>query len=515
MARSALQRRVAYAVARSTVAIALSVLPFQARAVDGVVATVAITDLLNPFLTQGSAGTAYTANIFDTLVSYNQTPGDGKGRITPGIATSWTVAPDGKSIDFIIRDDAYFHDGSKITAEDVAFSMQMIVDPTTKHPYRSSYFETLQGAEQTGPNTVRLLYSRPWPGTFDALAARANIVPKKHYLEVGPDEYAKKPVGSGPYALTSYRRGDRMELTAMPNYWGGKPYFDKITWRSIPDVNTRVAMLCSGEADAITDIQPSLLETIRSCGANAGVLKGIHQRFLIMNTLHGGPLADKRVRQALNLALDRKPIFDAIFGSNVEWVNGALSAYHIGGKAAEPFPFDPVLAKKLLAEAGYPNGFSTELMYTAGRYVDEAELLPTLVSYWKKIGVNVTTRSVEYNQWINFAGTKAYTGLFSYSKGAGTIADPTSAFDRHVMCGALYSAYCNQELDAIVKSAAGIIDEKKLEEIFVKAQRISHEDPPAVFLYDLPTMFGWKKGLRWLGEYGALEQGGGWNFLTK
>jgi peptide/nickel transport system substrate-binding protein len=435
--------------------------------------------------------------------------------VIPGVASSWKVAPDGKSIDFTIRDNAYFHNGERVTAEDVVFSIQHIVDPQTKHPYRSSYFETLQGADLVSPNVVRLLYSRPWPGTFDALAARGHIVPKQYFLKVGAEEFAKKPIGSGPYALANYRRGDRMELQAMANYWGGKPYFDKLTWRSVPDVNTRVAMLCSGEADAITDIQPSLLQTIRDCGANAEVLKGIHQRFLIMNTLNGGPLADRRVRIALNLAIDRKAVFDAIFGADVERVNGALSAYHVGGKAVGPYPYDPEQAKKLLAEAGYPNGFSTDLIYTSGRYVDEGELLPSLVSYWKKIGVNVTTRSVEYNQWISFAGKKSYSGLFSYSKGAGTIADPTSAFDRHVMCDALYSAYCNRELDAIVKSAAGVIDESKLEPIFAKAQKISHDDPPAVFLYDLPTMFGWKKGLRWLGEYGVLEQGGGWNYLTK
>lgn len=486
-----------------------------AAAVDGVVATPALIDVLDPHLAQGAAGGAFTANVFDTLVNPNQTPSDGRGRTVPGIATSWKIVDDGKAIDFTIRDNAMFHNGQKVTADDVVFSIERIVNPATKQPYRTSYFATLKGAEKLSPTLVRLHYTVPWPGVFDALAARGHIIPKEYFEKVGAEEYAKKPIGSGPYAMTNYRRGDQMELVAQKNYWGGDSYLTKINWRSVPDVNTRVAMLCSGEADAVTDIQPPLIKAIKSCGANVAVLKGIHQRFLIMNTLKDGPFTDRRVRMAMNIAIDRKDVFDAIFGSEVEWVNGELSPYHVAGRSVERYPYDPERAKKLLAEAGYPNGFSTEIIYTAGRYFDDAELLPTLVSYWKKIGVNVTTRTVEYNQWLKFAGQKAYTGMLSYSKGAGTIADPTSAFDRHAMCGALYSAYCNKELDDVVKMASGIIDEKKLEEIFAKAQRISHDEAPKVFLYDLPTIFGWKKGLKWTSEYGGMEQGASWAALVK
>lgn len=482
-----------------------------ALAANGVIATVSLSDILDPHLTQGSAGGAYLANAFDTLVNPNQRPSDGRGRVVPGIATAWKYSDDGKDIDFTIRQDVYFHNGEKMTAEDVAYSINRIVDPKTKMPYRTSYFANLKGAEVISPTVVRLHYSTPWPGSLEALAARGHIIPKDYMEKLGSEEFSKKPIGTGPFAVASYKAGDRLEFKGFDKYWGGKPYFDNLSWRAIPDVNTRVAMLCSGEADAITDIEPPMLKAIKSCGQNAAILRGIHQRFLIMNTLQeGSPFKDQRVRMAMNIAIDRKEVFDSIFGTEVAWVNGALSPYHIGGQAAERYPYDPEKAKKLLAEAGHPNGFTTEIVYTPGRYFDDSQLLPTLVSYWKKIGVTVNTRPVEYNEWLKFAGSKAYKGMLSYSKGAGTIADPTSAFDRHVMCGALYSAFCDPDLDALVKSATGVIDENKLNEIFSKAQKISHEDAPAVFLYDLPTIFGWKKTLSWNSEYGATEQGASW-----
>ena len=485
----------------------------HAVARDGVVATDAITASLDPHRNLGSAGALFSSNVFNSLIAVNQTPKDGKGRHIPELATSWNIAKDGKSIEFTLRQGVYFHNGQALTAEDVKFSIERAIAPETKNPMRSSWLNNIVSVDILGPARVAIRLSNPWAGTLDAIAARGQIVPKAYLAEVGDAGFAKQPVGSGPFAFVSMRPGDRIEFKAFDRYWEGKSQFDKLTWRAISDVNTRIAMLASGEADAITDVPPGLAGLVRSNGGQVANLRGGFQRFIFINTMRGGPLADQRVRMALNIAVDRNAVFKAIFGGEVPFLNGPLSSHQIGGGAATPYPYDPERAKKLLAEAGFPNGFATELIYTPGRFADEVELLPSFASYWKQVGITVALKPLEYQQWLQTAAKKAYPAMLSFSKGAGIVADPLSAFDRHVNCDSLYSPHCNKELSALVNSTRGVTDPRILTEVFSKAQRMAHEDAANVYLYDLPFFMAWKKGLTWKSEYGT-DLNGSWLLLA-
>ncbi|MFM9970146.1 MAG: ABC transporter substrate-binding protein [Burkholderiales bacterium] len=481
---------------------------------DGVVATGAIAPTLDPHKGAGSAPAGiFAANVFNSLIGVNQTPKDGKGRHIPELATAWSVAKDGKSIEFTLRQNAFFHNGQPVTAEDVKFSIDRAIAPETKNPYRTSWLGNIVGADILSPAKVAIRLSTPWAGTLDGLAGRGQIVPKAYLAEVGEDGFAKQPVGSGPFAFVGMRPGDRIEFRAFDKYWGGKSQFDKLIWRAVPDVNSRIAMLASGEADVITDVPPSLVEVVKSNGAQVAHLRGGFQRYLFINTMRGGPLTDQRVRMALNIAFDRKVVFKAIFGQEVPFLNGPLSDFQIGGNAAKPYPYDPARAKKLLADAGYPDGFTTEVAYAPGRFADDAELLPSMASYWKKIGVSVTLKPLEFQQWLEAVSKKAYPGLMSFSKLSGSVSDPLSAFDRHVNCDSIYGSHCNKELTALVNSTKGVIDQKKLLEVFSKAQRMAHDDAGAVYLYDLPAIMAWKKGLSWRGEYGT-DIGATWLLLV-
>jgi peptide/nickel transport system substrate-binding protein len=477
------------------------------------VATSGLPSILDPDKAVGSADTMFAGNVFESLIQLNPTPSDGRGRHVPALATSWTISPDGKSIDFKLRQGVVFHDGTPMTAEDVKFSIDRAVAPETKNPYRSSWLANIEGADILDAATVRIRLSRAWAGTMDSLAARGQIMPKAYLERVGDDGFAKAPIGTGPLVFLSRKIGDAVEFKTFDHHWAKQPNATTVTWRQVPDLNTRIALLSSGEVDLITDILPSLTSTIESSGAKVQSLRGIFQRFLVINTLAGGPLADRRVRLALNLALDRKTLFKAVFGRDVPLLNGPLSATQIGGDGAEPYPYDPDRAKKLLAEAGLPNGFTTELNYASGRYIGEDELLPAFVSYWKRIGVHVDIKPMEQAKWIEVSRTKAYTGMLSFSKAVGQVADPFSAFDRHIHCGGLYSGYCNKELDALVDSAVGVIDEHKLEQVFAQAQKLAHDDAAQIFLFDEPYLIATKPGVKWAPEYGP-DGGWSWNYIT-
>jgi peptide/nickel transport system substrate-binding protein len=251
---------------------------------------------------------------------------------------------------------------------------------------------------------------------------------------------------------------------------------------------------------------------VRKSGAQVDYLIGPVQRFVVINTLKGPPLSDKRVRMALNIALDRNAILNAVFGRSVEQLEGPLASEQIGGGGKLSYPYDPARAKALLTEAGYPNGFSTELIYPPGRYTGDEELLPTLASYWKRVGINVTLKATDYNEWLESVHEKTYAGLADFSKNDLPVSDPFSAFDRHIRCGASYSAYCNKQLDAMIDTVNSEIDVPKLTAVFTKAQQIAHDDAVQVFLYQEPGIIGVRKGLQWNSIY-SPDTGIGWDVL--
>jgi peptide/nickel transport system substrate-binding protein len=477
-----------------------------------VVATSGLPNNLDPHKGFGTADTIFASNVFETPFELNPTPKDGRGEYTPLLALSWKQSDDGKVIDLKIRQDVYFHDGSLMTAEDVKYSIDRAIAPDTKNPYKSSWLATIEGADVLDATTVRIRMSRPWAGIMDALAARGQVVPKAYIERVGDAEFSRHPIGTGPMVFVDRKIGDAVEFKGFDRYWGKKLNVTAVTWRQVPDLNTRVAMLANGEADLITDVLPSLASTIEAAGGKVDFLRGVFQRFLVINAQSGTPLADQRVRLALNLAIDRNRLINAVFGRDLPLVNGPLGDDQIGGKAAGPYPYDPGQAKKLMADAGYANGISIDLNYAAGRYVGDQELLPAFASYWKRVGIQVNLKPMEQGKWIQAARSKEYSGLLSYSKAVGQVKDPLSAFDRHILCGGLYSGYCNKEVDALVESSVGVIDEKKLADVFSKAQKIAHDDAAQVFLFEEPYIMAHKADVRWNSEFGP-DRGCSWNCI--
>jgi peptide/nickel transport system substrate-binding protein len=475
-----------------------------------VYATPAVPDNMDPDKDAGSVSTRINANLYDTLIQLNPQAGRGP-RLIPDLATSWTVAADGKSIDFQLRPHVLFHNGKTMTADDVKFSLERAINPKTKDPF-ATYMRNLVSVEVLSPTSVRLHLSEPWIGTLDGLAAGGQIIPKAYVEQVGDDGFAAHPIGTGPFVFVDRQIGDSITFKAFDQYFAGKPAISKVVWRSVPDPNSRVSLLTSGGADLITDVPSSLVDSVRKSGAQVDYLIGPVQRFVVINTLKGPPLADKRVRMALNIALDRNAIFTAVFGRSVPQLEGPLAPQQIGGGGKLSYPYDPVRAKALLAEAGYPNGFSTELIYPPGRYTGDEELLPTLASYWKRVGITVALKATDYNEWLESVHEKTYAGLADFSKNDLPVSDPFSAFDRHIRCGASYSAYCNKQLDGLIDTVNAGIDVPKLTTVFRKAQQIAHDDAVQVFLYQEPGIIGVRKGLQWNSNY-SPDTGIGWYVL--
>src|SRR5256712_2622140 len=275
------------------------------------------------------------------------------------LAESWTESPDGVTYEFKLRRGLQFHNGRPVTAEDVKFSFER---------YRGTGAKELQTrvrqVEAVNPVMVRFHLKEPWPDfmTFYGTTATAAgiVVPKKYITQVGDDGFRKAPIGAGPYKFVSHMPGVEVVLEAYPGYWRHVPYVKRLIMKSVPEGTTRVAMLKKGEADMAFVLDGPEAENVQR-----------EPRLALVATRHAAvfriefadqrepksPWHDKRLRQAVNYALDRKAISDAACRGFCPPSGVIVPRVMDYALQVEPHPYDPQKAKQLLADAGYPRGF--------------------------------------------------------------------------------------------------------------------------------------------------------------
>ena len=321
--------------------------------------------------------TATVSNVvdymYDPLVWYNDersgvAPGQPQyTKITPQLATSWTVGPDGRTFTFKLRQGVKFQDGTAFDAQAVKFNIQRWLDPAVRN--NSRYFWSdldVNNIETPDPYTIVLHFTKPAPTLLEQLATTAvEIVSPTAVKTLGNEKIALAPVnaGSGPYIFKEWVHGDHLTVTRNPDYWGRKPYFDQVTFRVVPDAGARETMLRAGDVQFAFEPPAPDVPAMRK-DASLRVVEGASDRviFIGMNNLYG-PLKDVRVRQALNYAVNKQAIVHSVlFGlANVMDSPDTPAIFGYTRVQAGGWPFNPTLAKKMLAEAGYPNGFTIAL----------------------------------------------------------------------------------------------------------------------------------------------------------
>lgn len=365
---------------------------------------------LDPILEQRPGNALYQAAMFDSLVGFDVE----NGGVGPGVAESWTMADDGLSWTFKIRPGQKWHNGDPLTAHDVKFSLERTMSPDSRAAAAASMRRSIKSIDVIDDLTVRINTNGAQLGLPAALsravAPEGSIMPKAYIEKVGVEEFRKKPIGSGPWKFVRSVPGDRIEFEAVDHaHWRGRPQYQNLHILLVPEEATRVAMARTGEV-AIASISP---ETIR--GAERGGLKivsvpstmqAIFQFWGVWRPeAKDSPLAKKRVRQALSLAIDRKQVIEHVMAgyANIPRpystfsYTSSLSVDRWKKWAEENFRYDPVLAKKILAEEGYPNGFDLKFANTALPGTQFMVAVGTAVAdMWQKIGIKVTTKHYEW-----------------------------------------------------------------------------------------------------------------------
>lgn len=433
-------------------------------------------------------------NIFDNLLWRSPDL-----KIEPMLAESYRLIDD-KTWEFKLRKGIKFHNGEDFNAEAVKFSLERVANPANKMK-QLTFFKALDRIDIVDDYTVHVVTKEPFPVLPAILAVGGGggaIVPPEYIKEKGDAHFAVHPVGTGPFKFVKWNKDDQVVMEANLSYFRGTPPVKTVIFRPIPEASTRIAALLTGEVDLITNVPPNLIPQIEGSGqAFISTAPSVRVIFLGINTLQGGPMADKRVRQALNYAIDVDSLIKTIQEGHGFRTATPLTKDHFGyNPNLKPYPFDLEKAKKLLTEAGYPDGFDLVLNSPDGRYLNDKQVAEAIVGQWQKAGIRAQVKIHEWGNYVNLVYTHKAGPVYLLGWGNSTL-DAHFTYFPLLHTGEPISNYSNSEFDKIIEEAQVIIDETKRLGLYHKAAEIVVEDAAWVFLYQQNDIYGVSHRLNW------------------
>ncbi len=433
-------------------------------------------------------------HIFDKLVQM-----DADSKIIPGLATSWKPIDD-KTWEFKLRKGAKFTDGSELTAEDVVFSIDRVPNvPNSPGPF-SAYTKAIIAKEIVDPYTIRFKYAAPYPLAPNDLST-IYIVSKKVATGAATEDFnsGKAAIGSGRYRLVKYTSGDRIELVRNDGYWGDKSPWDKVTFKIIKNESARVAALLSGDVDAIE--QPPTADLARIKGdPKFTVTSKISHRVIYFNFDHlaraspfiadkagkpldKNPLLDPRVRHAISKAINRPAIAERVMEGQAipsgQLVSEKLFG-HVPGLKADAY--DPEGAKKLLAAAGYPDGFAITIHGPSGRYVNDEKIVQAVAQMLTRVGIVSKVETAPMAPYSARASKQEFSfHMVGWGASTGEASSPLrsllATFNRDKGLGAVnWGRYSNVKVDYLIEQALQQVDDENRSAMLQNATKLAMED---------------------------------------
>ena len=407
--------------------------------------------------------------------------------MAPALAESWTTSPDGLTYEFVLRSGVRFHNGETLTADDVKFSFERYRGAANK-----ALKEKVKTVQVVDPLRIRFVLKAPWPDFLTFYASPATgagwVVPKKYVEKVGDEGFKKAPVGAGPYRFVSFTPGVELVMEAYEQYWRKVPSVKRLIFRSVTEESTRLAMLKRGEADIVYSVRGALAEELQRTPGLTLKPTILHSAQWVTFTEQWdpkSPWADKRVRLAANLAMDRKTINQAetLGFSRIT----ATLIPHSFEYAWQPplYPFDPTRAKKLLAEAGYPNGFPAGELSVDSTYASVAE---AIVNYFGAVGITAKLRPLERAAFFTQYREKKLKGLIQ--SGSGAYGNAATRLEAFVAADGLYAYGSYPDIEGLFREQAAELDPKRREAILHKLQQLMHDKAMFAPIWELGFLNG-------------------------
>jgi len=405
---------------------------------------------------------------------------------TPSLAESWTLSPDGRNYEFKLRENLKFHNGDPFTADDVKFSFARAKGKLLH--------DKVKEITVVSPTRVRFTLHEPWPdfmSYYGGLVSGAGwIVPKKYFEQVGPDGFKKAPVGLGPYRFVSHTPGVELVMEAFEGYWRKMPSVKRVVFKMVPESTTRAAMLKRGEVDIAYLLEaPQAIELKRDPNLRLAFSGGIAVFFLDFLDMWDpkSPWADQRVRLAASLALDRRSLSEAeTLGASKPAGNFVPRTFEFA-LPLDPQPYDPARAKKLLAEAGYPNGFDAGEFHQLPPYFGLGE---AIVGYLGAVGIRTTMRPMERAAYLSALQAKKLKGLCVCS--SALYGNAASRMSEVIPSEGSFAYGGWPDVDALYKQQARETDRRKREAVLHQIQQIVYDRVriAPIFQYIWPSGIG-------------------------
>jgi peptide/nickel transport system substrate-binding protein len=413
----------------------------------------------------------------------------------PWLAESWeSVGPTRWRLK--LKRGVKFHNGEPFDAEAVIYSVKVFRE--TKGLARG-WFGFLAGAERVDDHTVDLVTTSPTAIVPSSLAF-LYALPPKHHAQVGSEGFARKPVGTGPWRFVSWTPGVQFKVEPFAGYWGKKPAVGEIHFRWAPEGSSRVALLETGEVHLAQNIPPVLAERVeRSGAARIESVKSIRKVFIQLN-IYEGPTADVRVRRALNHAVDVESIIRTLFrgrayGRDKGIILEGFEGYQ--GATLQPFKHDPDLAKRLLAEAGHPNGFSTTLWHPVGRYMLDKEASQAIAGQLARVGVKAELQGMESGAYFSKVSKEKVPGLNFFACGA-LYMNPLFCSLVHLQPGAAFAYGANERTAQFIKRATETLDAAARAKVYQEFENyVYKEQVPWIWLWHQQDIYGASNKVNW------------------
>jgi peptide/nickel transport system substrate-binding protein len=389
--------------------------------------------------------------------------------LAPSLAESWSVSEDARTYDFVLREGAKFHNGDPVTAADVKFSFERY-----KGASNALMKARVEAIEIADPRHVRFKLKEPWLDflTYYATATGAGwIVPKNHIEKVGEEAFKKAPVGAGPYKFVSFKPGLELVLDAFPTYWRKAPAVKRLNFKVIPDEATRLAALKNGEVDIVYSVRGELAEELRRTPGltlKPAVVQGVFCLYFPDQWDAKSPWHDERVRRAASLAIDRKGSNDALTLGYSLITGNPIVADHNEFYWQPPAPIhDPAAARKLLAEAGYPDGFDAGDYNCDSSYANLGEaVLDNLLA----VGIRMKLRPLERVAFIKAYAEKKLSNVIQ--AGPAPFGNAATRFETYVIKGGAFSYGSYPDIDELYQQQTVELDRGKREAILHKMQQM-------------------------------------------
>jgi peptide/nickel transport system substrate-binding protein len=472
-----------------------------------VVALVSLPDTLDPHMHFERVGILVNINMYDSLLHKNT-----KLEYEPSLATSWKALND-TTWEFKLRKGVKFHNGGVMTAEDVKYSFDRVLDQKKKSPQYGN-IRAIKDVKIISPDTIHLVTDKPFPLLLERLVFFP-IVPKQHIEKVGDQAFGDTAaVGTGPWKAVEFKRGQHIKLESFDQHWRGKPPFKHLVVRAIPEVATQIAELKTGGVDIIRNVSADLVPDLKSHPQTAVSSAPILRTHYVHLDMRTEPFNKKLARQAANYAIDREAIVQKMMAGLGRVVPTVVHPAAFGyDPSVTAYTFDPKKAKALLAQAGYPNGVDITLH---SGFVEFRPVFEAIGQMLTEVGIRTTVKMWDpgpaWNKFFQGEGkaTHGYYGSWGYY----------SVFDADAILHPLYHTepggwvgkhYIRVEgLDGLIDQARSTVDQAVRKRTYSQILKLLKEEAPSIFLFHQFDTLGISKkvdyaarGDEWLWLYDA------------